>query len=277
MERTYYGSVFRVIRKQKKLPLSYFEKFGIKKSNLSKFERGNSMMGFEKIYIMLEAMDISLEEYEILLNRFTPSFPEQFFQELEHAEISQDFLKLNKLYKEFDEESNTFLSLIIKSKMTLLPSQEIQQILDFLYSAHYWKYFELELLDSILDVIKLKDIIEIFKIFEDRIDKYRNLFKYTRKINQVSYHFVLILAVKKEKKLAERILIKTVYNKHIDFYSTSLRKIALGFMEYTFGDKDLGLLQINDSLLIIKSLGGNDLYKYYRSKLNLYINQNSDN
>ena len=37
-----YGAVFETLRKQKHLPLSYFESFGIEKTTIQRFETGKT-------------------------------------------------------------------------------------------------------------------------------------------------------------------------------------------------------------------------------------------
>ena len=51
-----YGDCFKKLRNQKNLGLSYFSKIGINRANLSRFERGQTMMSFERVDLMLEEM-----------------------------------------------------------------------------------------------------------------------------------------------------------------------------------------------------------------------------
>lgn len=72
------------------MPLSYFQRVGIDKIGLSRFERGLSMMGFEKVDVMLQEMNVSLAEYELVINHFVPDFQEEFLFEVEEADFAQD-------------------------------------------------------------------------------------------------------------------------------------------------------------------------------------------
>ena len=63
-----YGEVFKKLRKQAAISLLEFEKLGISSSTVSDFERGKSMMSFEKVDICLQLIGVSLEEYENFLN-----------------------------------------------------------------------------------------------------------------------------------------------------------------------------------------------------------------
>ena len=68
-----YGQVFRKLRKQRGLPLIYFEPLGISKAALAKFECGETMMSFERLTLALQTLDVSLEEFEHHLNHFSLS------------------------------------------------------------------------------------------------------------------------------------------------------------------------------------------------------------
>lgn len=274
-----YGMIFRQIREQKMLPLSYFEKVGIKKSAISKFERGASMMSFEKIYTMLEAMDISLEYYELLLNHFSPPFLEEFLQELEEAEIHQKDNKLKNLYEEATDSSNYFLALIVKSKITTLTMNETQRTLEYLIKVRYWGYFELSLLQSILDTISLEDSKILYTLFESKTKNYRGIFKFTRKVHQIAYHFIFILSSKGEQEFAEKILsqIITIGEVDFDFLVLAIRRLVIGFMDYCFKNTELGLKQIEEALSLFKHLGGDDHYCYYRKKIDTFIGNSTKN
>lgn len=65
-----YGETFLKLRKQKGFNLIYFEQLGISKSSLGKFERGESMLGFDKLTTALQVLSVTLGEYENLLNDF---------------------------------------------------------------------------------------------------------------------------------------------------------------------------------------------------------------
>lgn len=73
-----YGKVFKQIRTQKKLPLSYFQKLGIDKAVVSRFERGKTMVSIERVDAMLQEMNVSLAEYELMINHFVSDYHEEF-------------------------------------------------------------------------------------------------------------------------------------------------------------------------------------------------------
>ncbi|ETD05603.1 hypothetical protein N568_0101540 [Lactococcus garvieae TRF1] len=61
------------------------------------------MMSFERVDLMLEEMQVLLAEYELIVNNFMPNYQDFFLLELEEADFSQDFNKIQKLYLEARE------------------------------------------------------------------------------------------------------------------------------------------------------------------------------
>ena len=53
-------------------PYRTFSSIGISKATLSRFERAETMMNFEKVVQALQLMGIGLEEYEYLLTTMPP-------------------------------------------------------------------------------------------------------------------------------------------------------------------------------------------------------------
>lgn len=260
-----YSFIFKQLRMQKQLPLSFFEKVGVRKSNISKFERGELMMSFDKIANLLSAMNISLSEYELLINSFRPSFQDQFFTELENAEFMQDQDRLVKLSENVESASPLLMLLVTKSKITPLDNSEVDKILNYLKLAPNWGYFELSLLQAILEVIEIKEAEKIFSSIEERIYIYRNIFKYRRKIVLIALHYILILSSKREKKFAEQILIKInkIKQQEFDFFLSCIQKLVTSFMKYQFENKEEGAEECLTILNYIETLGNRNLRHYY--------------
>ncbi|MDG4969831.1 hypothetical protein [Lactococcus lactis] len=199
--------------------------------------------------------------------------------QLECAELHQNNVKLQKLYKEAVEIPNFFLALIVKSKITRLTKIDTQRIVEYLQYIKYWGYFELSLLQAVLSTMSQDDIEKIFSRFEARIDSYRGVFKYTRKIYQISYQVNMIRTAKGAKEFAEKIFKKTASAgfTDFDFFILSFRNLVIGFMKYRFENVEQGLIEITDALSIIKILGGDKIYTYYQSQIDFYISQSDKN
>lgn len=268
-----YGAIFKQIREKKQLSLSYFEKFGVLKSNLARFERGETMMGFERLNKLLQAMDISLSDYELFLNYYCPNYQECFLYEVEEAELYLDVERIKQLYEEIKFSEKIYLVLSVKAKFTKLEPCEIIAILNYLYEMKYWGNLELTLISDIIEQLSVLDIRRLLNDFQNKIGNYHDVMKYKRKIHQVAYTIVLHLCLKKEKDFANEILELThqIDKERLDFYTTVLRNLTVNCMNYYFDKKDVWLLEINKALDLFEELGNKNLKSYYSKKICLII------
>lgn len=259
-----YGEKFRKIRNQKQIPLSYFHTVGVEKSDLSKFERGLTMMGFEKIDMMLQAMNVSLAEYELIINNFVPGFQEVFLNEIDEADFNQEKSKLVKLYEEAKESGYGLLAIATKARYNKLQDEEIQYVIDFLNKIKEWGYFELSVLYFVLDDLSTEDFRRLFSDFEAKSHNYYGLPKYSRRILQIAYRAVAILSSRNEKNFVDQIIQATNNrNKGLDIYIDNVRRMALGVYDYYFVNQEQGKAKIKESLDIFSLLEHDELRDYY--------------
>ncbi|WP_350356813.1 helix-turn-helix domain-containing protein (plasmid) [Lactococcus lactis] len=266
-----YGKIFKILRCQKKYSLAYFEDSGISKSNLSKFERGRIMLSFEKCDNILQKMNISLAEYELIMHQFAPIYQESYLFELEQAEFDLNKERLEDLYVEIKESDNKWLVYTAKVRHEGLMDFEIQEIVLFLKGIEQWGYFELSLLFAVLDLFSTKEIVSILKDFEYKNRNYYSVLKYRRRIFQIVFRAAMILGCRGKETEARDILKLTLSPLKcdgIDFYIATIQKMTFGCLKYYFENSYEGRIEINRSLEIIQDLGGDTLLKYYKDRLN---------
>lgn len=160
-----FGYVFRQIREQKHISLSDFSSIGISKATLSRFERAETMMNFEKVVQALQLMGIGLEEYEYLLNDYAPNESEYLLKEIETAFLKQDKKELNNLHKITLEAGYPYISLAAKSSYTELSPENIDTITDYLYDIKVWGQIELYVFYFTMNKLNIRDILYILDLF----------------------------------------------------------------------------------------------------------------
>lgn len=263
-----YGEVFRTLRQQKGLPIGYFEKMGIGKSYLSKFERGQTMFRFESLDMMLQEMNVSLAEYELLLNNFEIDYQEEFIEELEEADYSQNIEALTSLYEISKYSGYHWFSLITKSRLGRLEKNEAKEIVEFLSTITQYGYLELCLVYFCIDSLETSDMVQILLEFEKKSANYYDIFKYRRRILATAYRASIILSIRKEQRLSEIILkIARKKAKRHDFFVRNLEKLAEGCYSYSFDNKASGKEAIEQSLNNFKEFDSQIVSDYYRNKL----------
>ena len=264
-----YGKAFKILREQKQLALSYFEQVGVNKGDLSRFENGKVMMGFERIDLMLQAMNVSLSEYEFLLNHHVMAYQDEFFSQLEAADFSQDQAKLSKLYAEALSSGDPHVSVAVKACQQVLDRKSCDRISDLLNKVSKWGYFELSLAYFTLRSLPTSELLLFCQEFENKCGNYITIPKYYRRIYQIAYHAVIVLSLRKEVGIAKHILQLTDYPQlgHTDFYIATLKELAEGVVTMTFDDRMLGKQKINAAFDLMARLGSRHLVTYYQKEI----------
>ncbi|GBG96132.1 Rgg/GadR/MutR family transcriptional regulator [Lactococcus termiticola] len=266
---TSYGKLFRRIREQKNLSLTYFERLGINPGNLSKFERGQTMMDFSRVDSMLQAMDVSLAEYELMLHHFTPNFQELFLEAVEQANFAQDKRRLNALYDEASRDFYPLLALTAKACYSTLEAGEINLILKRLDNSLHWGYFELSLIYFTMEQLQTKDLKRLLSDFDQKHQHFYNILAYRRRLLQVACQLIILLSWREEQALAGKILKKLEGRNRnsIDFYIDTLCKLASATYRCCFEAPQYGRQEIRATLDIMNQLEQKDLRDFYEQKL----------
>lgn len=268
-----YGECFRKLRTQKDLGMSHFEKVGIDRANLSRFERGLSMMNFERVDIMLQVMHVTLAEYELLLNNFVPDFLDIFLTEIENADFDFDFKKLDKLYQEAYGSGYPLLAIAVKSCFSIPSANELSKINEYLMKVEYWGYFEISLIYFTMEHFTIEDLVSLFNAFERISENYYGILKYRRRLLQIAFRIVIQLASLGEEKSARTILELTEKRKNIrvDIYIEIVHQLAVGTIIYFFEDKKRGKNKLEYNLNILEEFGDENLKNFYLNRLLFFL------
>ncbi len=267
-----YGEIFRTLRKQRKFPIYHFEKLGISKATLAKFERGESMMGFDRVVIALHELGTSLEEYEQFLNNFLTNDKESIIADIEHAEIIGDKEELINLSDKAKQLNFHLLALSAKSLYKSLNHEEAEQITEYLFSINIWGLTELNIFYFTLknfSARELQIIINSFLIEKHPLfasEKYRNCFL------KVAYRASILFSSRGYLDSAKYI-IDCIDNYHLEhtLFNQNLRNLTLGYWNYCFKDTKKGYQQIQVALDIFSNLEKHEIANYYQHMLNLDI------
>lgn len=270
---TTYGETFRRIREQKKLSLSDFASVNIPKSTLSRFESGKSMMSFDKLYLALQFMEISLEEYEHFINNYFPNNVNSLLQKLEEATFSQNKKAVLEIADLAEKEGFHFIALAAKSLSHTLTDKEIKSILDYLYGLNFWSFQELSIFHQTLNLFPTKDIINFSDFLFAPQQKFLNSQKYNQYLVQAACRAISVLSIRDCKDRAKQIL-DFINNHHLateNMYLHNLFNLTHGLWVYRFKDSNQGMQEIKKALDIFKAVESEGVYSYYHSLFIFYI------
>ncbi len=268
-----FGYVFRQIREQKHISLSDFSSIGISKATLSRFERAETMMNFEKVVQASQLMGIGLEEYEYLLNDYAPNESEYLLKEIETAFLKQDKKELNNLHKIALEAGYPYISLAAKSSYTELSPENIDTITDYLYDIKVWGQIELYVFYFTMNKLNIRDILYILDLFLlEKKHKIFNSVKYLEIFVCACCRAIALLASKGYQEYSAHILNRVEALDLVQsMFLRNLLNLSKGFWTYRFKDEKAGNQMMLQALEIFHLIGNQEIAGYYQQQYDFHV------
>ncbi|CEN28130.1 MULTISPECIES: Rgg/GadR/MutR family transcriptional regulator [Pseudolactococcus] len=274
-----YGQVFRKLRKQRGLPLIYFEPLGISKAALAKFERGETMMSFERLTLALQSLDVSLEEFEHHLNHFSLSNLEAISDDIFDLSIRGEQQALSTLSQELAEDDQLILSLTARyasynSEFKSLSSSDgLDHIRDFLYKIELWGYYELHILFHTVFHLESEEVIYLFNRCLIYNPHFFNIPKYRTKLLDLGYRAANVLISRGDQDGSLYLLNRIdSYQVHHTMANQNFKNLTIGFWTYRFEDAVSGRQQMTKCVERIKEIETPDMAEYICQAFKTIIN-----
>lgn len=287
-----YGELFRDFRNKNNLSIKKLSIFsGVSKATISNFENGKSMMSFENLVSTLEVMNMTISDYTLAINNGIPDYFITQFNKIEQAYYDEDFNTLEEIYSKnfsISTQETYFISLsakachsILNEKLnTKVPAlifneQEIRDIDDFISSLSLWGLFDLHVFVQVIDYVEMNIVwSKCVSFFHNGqlLDYFQNLKQYRVLVYNIIIKAIFLFIEYNEKSKATRLL--SLLNSCLTDSEATMRiaiNLLQGCLTYKFDDKDLGTKKIQDTLQILKKLGGD---KFYNSLFKLLISLN---
>ncbi|MQW23972.1 MULTISPECIES: Rgg/GadR/MutR family transcriptional regulator [unclassified Lactococcus] len=260
-----YGQVFNQIRNQKHLPLSFFESVGINKSSLQRFETGQTMMGFERLDAALQAMNVTLGEYEYFLNYFQAGYLEEIVDEVIGNIYVRNTNRLQLIAQECKESNQMILYHACRSSFEELDEDSVEIIASYLYDIEQWGYFELSIFFISMECFSERTIMHLMNDFWNKAKEMYGVFKYRRRFLETSYKAIIHLSKLGYKNSVDSIIKQSYFSDQVyDMYCENLRRIALGFYKQSFIKVEEGRKEWEKSCQLFEEFGHIELARYYK-------------
>lgn len=270
-----YGMTFKTLRKHSGFTLSHFSCIGIPCSTLSDFERGRSMMSFDKIDSALQLMGYSLSDYDSYLNQFRPVDTITLLQEAEEAFLKNDIQKLRVILETFQRNDQNNIALALQLVLGENKKIAIEEITNFLYGTPVFGRIELSLFYVLIPFISPKDIFNIIHVAEEVGKGISGDRSYHRRIAHVAFEIILILSYYQLESDAKYYL-KRVEKLSItqSMFLQNLFYGVKGFYLYQFGNKAIGKEMVNKCVDVMDLAMKSEISKFYKIKFKKLMNQN---
>lgn len=277
------GITLRKVRKGKKISLCSVADEHLSKSQISRFERGESEISCIRLINILDKLHISLDEFLVLHDEDytnTELFA-NLVQYIRKQYSSQNIKNIAALLSDSSHYTlNSFEKTMIKSILhtmdsSIIPSnKELLQLTDYLFKVEKWGYYEITLLGNCVRTINYNSY---FLLTKEMLNNYiySSLNKTNKRIVTQLAINCLILSVDKEEFSNCTYLIseiKALLDNELNFYEQTVFLYATGYFEFK-RHSDSGIEKMKQAIQVLDILGEDKLKLHYTSHFDKLVNK----
>ena len=277
------GITLRKVRKGKQISLCSVADEHLSKSQISRFERGESEISCIRLINILDKLHISLDEFLVLHDEDytnTELFA-NLVQYIRKQYSSQNIKNIAALLSDSSHYTlNSFEKTMIKSILhtmdsSIIPSnKELLQLTDYLFKVEKWGYYEITLLGNCVRTINYNSY---FLLTKEMLNNYiySSLNKTNKRIVTQLAINCLILSIGKEKFSNCTYLIseiKALLDNELNFYEQTVFLYATGYFEFK-RHSDSGIEKMKQAIQVLDILGEDKLKLHYTSHFDKLVNK----
>ena len=277
------GITLRKVRKGKQISLCSVADEHLSKSQISRFERGESEISCIRLINILDKLHITLDEFLILHDEdYTNT--ELFANLVQYIRKQYSSQNINNIAALLSDSShytlNSFEKTMIKSILhtmdsSIIPSnKELLQLTDYLFKVEKWGYYEITLLGNCVRTINYNSY---FLLTKEMLNNYiySSLNKTNKRIVTQLAINCLILSVDKEEFSNCTYLIteiKALLDNELNFYEQTVFLYATGYFEFK-RHSDSGIEKMKQAIQVLDILGEDKLKLHYTDHFNKLVNK----
>lgn len=244
------GETIKTIRTAKKITSKILYKDILSRPAIARFERGLSDTSATKLFIILERLNITLEEFEKIRNDeenkdflYTVEYIEAFYLKdvvrlRELAELANNDYKKTSNFK-YQHYRATINLLIDDIQNTNLYSDEVNILQSYLVTCESWGYYEIQLFSNSLSFYSDELIEIVYKRAKDTLVDFQDMKRYKNEIALLIFNIL-------EKKVSNGDIKSAIFfineleklesNVIDNMYLQSMIKFFTGIVLYMSGD-----------------------------------------
>jgi len=277
------GITLRKVRKGKQISLCSVADEHLSKSQISRFERGESEISCIRLINILDKLHITLDEFLVLHDEdYTNT--ELFANLVQYIRKQYSSQNINNIAALLSDSShytlNSFEKTMIKSILhtmdsSIIPSnKELLQLTDYLFKVEKWGYYEITLLGNCVRTINYNSY---FLLTKEMLNNYiySSLNKTNKRIVTQLAINCLILSVDKEEFSNCTCLIteiKALLDNELNFYEQTVFLYATGYFEFKC-HSDSGIEKMKQAIQVLDILGEDKLKLHYTRHFDKLVNK----
>lgn len=181
------GENFRELRRARGLVLKDLGNSKVSASQIGKFERGQTSITVDKMFYIIDRMNITIEEFFHILNGYEGSSFSQDMRTIHSAFLKKDIVKIKKF---IDKESVKINSIDFYSRLNIImfknlarmldktidiAEKDIEFLADYLISIDIWTEYEVVIFSNCMDILPVPLTISLGKDLLSRTAFYHNI------------------------------------------------------------------------------------------------------
>ena len=276
------GITLRKVRNGKQISLCSVADEHLSKSQISRFERGESEISCIRLINILDKLHITLDEFLILHDEDytnTESFA-NLVQYIRKQYSSQSINNIASLLSDISNYTlNSFEKTMVKSILhtmdsSAIPSdEELLQLTDYLFKVEKWGYYEIILLGNCVRTINYNSY---FLLTKEMLNNYiySSLNKTNRRIvTQLAINCFILSIDKEEFSNCSYLIneIKGLLENELNFYEQTVFLYATGYYEFK-RQLSSGIETMKQAIQVLDILGEDELKLHYTSHFNKLVN-----
>ena len=277
------GITLRKIRKGKKISLSSIADSNLSKSQISRFERGESEISCIRLINILDKLHVTLDEFLILHDDdYTNS--ESFANLVQYIRKQYSSQSIDNIACLLSDTTNYTLDPLEKTMVKsilhtmdsrIIPSyEELLQLTDYLFKVEKWGYYEIIIFGNCARTINYNSYFLLTKeLLKNYI--YSSLNKTNKRmVTQLAIN-CLILSIDEEKFSNCSYLIseiKTLLDNEFNFYEQTVFLYATGYYEFKH-QLSSGIEKMKQAIQVFDILREDKLKLYYTDHFNKLVNK----
>lgn len=281
-----FGKVFKKFRKSRNIKLKDMSSCGVSKSQLSRFEQGESELTISKFIKVLDAINMSMEEFMYAVHDFHRDELNELLNKVREFVTKKDVDGLEGLLieqlerKDQTKTFNKLNSILIRIRLQELSQdqyfkkEDLKFLTDYLFSVEYWGHYELLLFSNTLDVLSHEAFMILAKEMSRRTDFYKEIPKNRRLIAGMLLNSYitcierneLLDALYFEKQLNNCYFIET------EIYERLVFKFARSYYEFKKYNNKEAILEMRKCIASMKTASSNKLACIFENYLKENIN-----
>ena len=277
------GITLRKVRKGKEISLCSVADEHLSKSQISRFERGESEISCVRLINILDKLHITLDEFLILHDEdYTKT--ESFANLVQYIRKQYSSQNINNIACLLSNTSNYNLNSIEKTMVksilhtmdsTITPSnEELLQLTDYLFKVEKWGYYEIILLGNCVRSINYNSY---FLLTKEMLNNYiyTSLNKTNKRIvTQLAINCFILSIDKEEYSNCSYLIdkIKELLDNELNFYEQTVFLYATGYYEFK-QHSGTGIEKMKQAIQVLDILGEDKLKLHYTDHFDKLVNK----